>query len=118
MKQSTDNLFEPRLKKGANTMNIVEKHEALSSKPLVTDRPLFLWMEQKYRKFLGKPLLQEEVLDNVVTQAIRDENLIGILLFGSVASNTHTWKSDIDLIFIYIYTCNINSCLSKTSSRN
>ena len=30
-----------------------------------------------------------------------DPNLLGILLFGSVASGTETWKSDIDLIFIY-----------------
>ncbi len=46
-------------------------------------------------------MLQDEVLDKVVREAILDENLIGILLFGSLASATHTWKSDIDLIFVY-----------------
>jgi hypothetical protein len=30
-----------------------------------------------------------------------DTNLLGILLFGSVASGDQTWKSDIDLIFVY-----------------
>ena len=82
-------------------MNIIEKNEALSTKPLVPNHPLLLWMTQNYRKLTGKPMLQEEVLDRVVSQAIRDENLIGILLFGSLASDTHTWKSDIDLIFVY-----------------
>ena len=85
-------------------MNIVEKNEALSTKPLVPNHPLLLWMTQNYRKLTGKPMLQDEVLDKVVSQAIQDENLIGILLFGSLASDTHTWKSDIDLIFVY-QTC-------------
>ena len=85
-------------------MNIIEKNEALSTKPLVTNHPLLLWMTQNYRKLAGKPMLQDEVLDKVVSQAIQDENLIGILLFGSLASDTHTWKSDIDLIFVY-QTC-------------
>ena len=85
-------------------MNIVEKNEALSTKPMIPNHPLLLWMTQNYRRLIGKPMLQEEVLDKVVSQAIRDENLIGILLFGSLASDTHTWKSDIDLIFVY-QTC-------------
>ena len=82
-------------------MNIVEKNEALSTKPLVPNHPLLLWMTQYYRKLTGKPMLQDEVLDKVVREAILDENLIGILLFGSLASATHTWKSDIDLLFVY-----------------
>ena len=85
-------------------MNIIEKNKALSTKPLVANHPLLLWMTQSYRKLTGKPMLQDEVLDKVVSQAIQDENLIGILLFGSLASDTHTWKSDIDLIFVY-QTC-------------
>lgn len=89
-------------------MNIVQQHEELSSKPQVTDQPIFLWIKQKSRQLLGKPMLQEEVLDKVVAQATRDENLIGILLFGSLAAGTHTWKSDIDLLFVY-QTCLPNS---------
>lgn len=46
-------------------------------------------------------MLQEEVLDKIVNQETADENLLGLLLFGSLATRTHTWKSDIDLIFIY-----------------
>ena len=82
-------------------MNILELNETVSYKPLVTDHPLLLWMEQGYRRLLGKDLLQKEVLDAVVTQAIQDQNVIGILLFGSLATGTHTWKSDIDLIIVY-----------------
>ena len=93
---------------GGHTMNIVEHHTGFSLEPQVTDRPLYLWLEQNFRKLQGKPMLQEEVLDKVVTQAIQDENLIGILLFGSLASGTHTWKSDIDLIFVY-ETCEPSS---------
>jgi len=82
-------------------MNIIEQNETLTTKPQVTDNPVFLWLEQKTRQLLGKPMLQEEILEKVVTDATGDENLTGILLFGSVASGTHTWKSDIDLIIVY-----------------
>ena len=66
-------------------MNIVENHMGFSSEPQVTDRPVFLWLEQNFRKLQGKPMLQEEVLDRVVDQGIQDENLIGILLFDAPA---------------------------------
>lgn len=91
----------PSLEKGTEAMNIIEKNESLSTKPQITDRPLILWLVQNSRRLLGKPLLQEEVLEKVVSQAINDDNLVGILLFGSLASGTHTWKSDIDLLFVY-----------------
>jgi predicted nucleotidyltransferase len=83
-------------------INITAQNEALSTKPQVTDRPVFLWIAQKTRQLLGKPTLQEEVLKKVVKQATCDDNLLGILLFGSLASGTHTWRSDIDLIFVYL----------------
>lgn len=86
---------------GGNPMNIFENHTGFSSEPQVTDRPLFLWLAQNLRKIKGKPMLQEVVLAEVVAQATRDDNLLGILLFGSLASGTHTWKSDIDIIFVY-----------------
>lgn len=73
----------------------------IDDKPTLADHRVFLWLEQNFRKIQGKSMLQEEVLGNVVDELIKDDNLLGILLFGSVASGTHTWKSDIDLIFIY-----------------
>jgi predicted nucleotidyltransferase len=94
--------FQPRvLEIGEMEMDIVQNQTGISYEPQVTDQPLFLWVKQNYRKLLGKPMLQEEVLEKVVAQAIQDENLLAILLFGSLASGTHTWKSDIDLIFVY-----------------
>lgn len=64
-------------------------------------KPALLWLEQNRRKIQNRPSLQEDVLDKVVTELKSDANLLGILLFGSVASGTQSWKSDIDLIFVY-----------------
>jgi len=108
MNQNNNNYLPLSLKIGENTMDIIDNHSEISYKPLVTDRPLFIWLDQNFRKLLGKPMLQEEILDKVVAQAIKDENLLGILLFGSLASGTQTWKSDIDLIFVY-ETCEPSS---------
>lgn len=82
-------------------MNIVEQHTTETDMSKFENNSVFLWLEQNFRKIQGKPLLQGEVLKKVVRQLKADENVLGILLFGSVASRTHTWKSDIDLIFIY-----------------
>jgi len=65
------------------------------------NKSVFLWLGQAIRKVRGKPLLQEQVLEMVVEQFKVDQLLLGILLFGSVASGTHTWKSDIDLVLVY-----------------
>lgn len=82
-------------------MYIVNEPPANTGIFYATTKPLFLWLEQNLRKIQRKPSLQEEILDEVVAELKRDENLLGILLFGSVASGTQTWKSDIDLIFVY-----------------
>lgn len=60
-----------------------------------------LWLEQNLRRIQRKPSLQEEILEKIVTELKADENLLGIVLFGSVAAGSQTWKSDIDLIFVY-----------------
>ena len=112
MNQNDNNYLPLNLEIGENTMDIVDNHTLISYKPLVTDRPLFIWLEQNFRKLMGKPMLQEEVLERVVAQATKDKNLLGILLFGSLASGTHTWKSDIDLIFVY-ETCEPSSGLTN-----
>ena len=65
------------------------------------NKSVFLWLGQAIRKIQGKPLLQEKVLEMVVEQFKADQQVLGILLFGSVASGTHTWKSDIDLVLVY-----------------
>ncbi len=70
-------------------------------KPTIADHRALLWFKQQAKKLTGQASLQEDILQTVVNQATEDENVIGVLLFGSVASKTHTWKSDIDLIFIY-----------------
>jgi len=56
------------------------------------------------RRFLKKgrfPLVHEAILEKEVAKVMADENTIGLLLFGSVASGTHNRKSDIDLLRIY-----------------
>jgi predicted nucleotidyltransferase len=70
-------------------------------RPSIADHPAFLWFKQYTRKIAGKTFIQEDILTKIVDQMIMDENIIGVLLFGSVVTKAHTWKSDIDLIFIY-----------------
>lgn len=60
-----------------------------------------LWLEQRYRMIRSKRLRQEDVLEKVLSPLKTDPNILGILLFGSVASGTHTWKSDLDMLFVY-----------------
>jgi predicted nucleotidyltransferase len=101
MDQNNKNFALPDAAIGENKMDIVEHQMITSNNPLITDHPVALWLKQSLRNILGKRPLQEEVLEKVVNQALADDNLLGVLLFGSLASQTHTWKSDIDLIFIY-----------------
>ena len=82
-------------------MNIHVDHSNEAGLGKFETKSLSLWLKQSFRKLRGKPLLQNEVLEKVVDQLKADENLLSILLFGSVAVGTHTWKSDIDLIFVY-----------------
>jgi predicted nucleotidyltransferase len=92
------------MEEGDNAMDRVDNRTiktSISLEPIIPNHPVFLWLVQNFRKIQGKSLLQEEVLDKVVNRLRLDENLLGILLFGSVASGTHTWKSDVDLIFVY-----------------
>lgn len=82
----------------------MDKAETQAMKPDLNkfeNTSLFLWTSQALRKILGRPMLQEEVLDKVVGELKADGSLLGVLLFGSLATGTQTWKSDIDLIFIY-----------------
>jgi predicted nucleotidyltransferase len=80
---------------------IKNRSEMTYIKPTIADHPIFLWFKQYTRKLTGKAFLQEEVLEMLVNHAREDENLLGVLLFGSVVSNTHTWKSDIDIVYVY-----------------
>jgi predicted nucleotidyltransferase len=82
-------------------MESTMKSEIRYEMPTLADHPIILWFKQKIRKIVGRSPLQESVLDSVIEQATADENVIGILLFGSVATKTHKWQSDIDMIFIY-----------------
>jgi len=82
-------------------MNTTMDHSIEADLGKFENKSVSLWLRQSFRKFRGEPLLQNEVLEKVVNQLKSDENLLSILRFGSVAVGTHTWKSDIDLIFVY-----------------
>ena len=87
--------------KGEKTMERTIHSDIRTAMPTIADHPIILWVRQHSRRLAGKALLQEDVLESVVRQARTEENVIGILLFGSLATRTHKWGSDIDLIFIY-----------------
>lgn len=82
-------------------MTLIDERQIQMTAPALADHPAILWLRQNVRRFRGQPLKQYEVLQKVLNQMTADENLLGALLFGSVATETHTWKSDIDLIFVY-----------------
>jgi predicted nucleotidyltransferase len=82
-------------------METPQKPEIEFELPTIMDHPALLWLRQHARRLGGKALLQEEIMNAVVSEAIADQNIIGILLFGSLLTRQHKWQSDIDLIFIY-----------------
>jgi len=86
---------------GENKMTTAANLMIKTEMPTFRDHPIFLWLTQNFRKIQQKPYVQQDILERVVNKEKADENLLGILLFGSLAQGTHTWKSDIDLIFIY-----------------
>jgi predicted nucleotidyltransferase len=86
---------------GDYTMTFNDDRQIQLATPSVSDHPIFLWLGQNFRRILGRPMKQQETLDKVVKEMTADENVLAILLFGSVASGTHSWKSDIDLVFVY-----------------
>lgn len=82
-------------------MKAIMNSEIRIEPPTVVDHPILLWFKQHIRILFGQSLVQEGLLNDLVKQKIADENVIGVILFGSVASKTHKWQSDIDLIFVY-----------------
>ena len=43
----------------------------------------------------------DAALEKVFNRAFKDQNVLGLLLIGSMANMTHTKKSDIDLLVVY-----------------
>ena len=89
------------LTESADSVETLMPSEIRYELPTRNDHPVLLWSRQFSRRLTGKRLLQEDILQQVCDRMIGDENVIGILLFGSVASGIHRWRSDIDLIFVY-----------------
>ncbi len=101
MSQLNVNTLDPTNLEGEKRMNIVTIPPENTGLIYTFTKPVSLWLTYNTRKIQNKPTLQEEILDRLVTEQKKDDNLLSILLFGSVASGTQSWKSDIDLIFIY-----------------
>ena len=101
MSQINVNSLDPTQNEGEKRMNIVNIPPENTGPFYNITKPIALWLTHNTRKIQNKPTLQEEILDRLVAEQKKDHNLLSILLFGSVASGTQSWKSDIDLIFIY-----------------
>ncbi|MCW3981325.1 MAG: nucleotidyltransferase domain-containing protein, partial [Candidatus Bathyarchaeota archaeon] len=43
----------------------------------------------------------EQILEQLLVKAKSDHNIVGFLVFGSVATGTHHEKSDIDVITVF-----------------
>ena len=82
-------------------MNITNQSRE-KSRSFSGTRILFVSQLDRYlRKMKQRPLKHESILEGLMEKAKGDENVLGILLFGSVASGTHTKTSDIDLVLVY-----------------
>lgn len=82
-------------------MQAIMNSEIRVEPPTMADHPILLWIKQHVRALVGQSLMQEGLLADLIKERTADENVVGVILFGSVASKTHQWQSDIDLIFVY-----------------
>lgn len=79
----------------------IDESEIRYIEPKLSDHFSLLWIRQHLRMIFGMTRMQSDILKDMVEQAQDDHNTLGMVLFGSVASNTEKWNSDIDILYIY-----------------